>query len=620
MPTRRPDRPLLCRDTWLGDAVSTHDAPDAPSYVLISHCRLGEARVYITFPAPTCLSVLAFARNLRFGLLLRHAKGSVWFLRCPHPWSEERIQIAARKLAEKPVPGLTRAELEMRLAYALELPSIEIADPPLDENNEDAWGVRLVATAAVLKFSSGEDARHLAAELTTTELSMREQLRRAAFLFTSSLDAEALDLARGPAGFNVLLYNFLADSSSNYGIYRKQFARTFPLLARAAAMAYPGSEAFGLRQAVDNGLPIVRYLSRTHGVSASCVRSLSGVGPELAGGHWQERYGIVLRLLDALCPEHRPGRAADAWANFNAAIELAERRFRRKAHTSPLALSWLRATAKNGWANLQHDRGDGTAPSAIAAVDLLRKAAVRVFSDQASTGSRAAVDSVMLITQTVDRFLLGYGSRRLIEHARAFEVAVASAQAGQEDKSQVLDGAFWPFMPMERQFGRRLVRPLTSREVLRQHGQALGICLGYSQLDVYATSCANGKAFLVGLYDIFTDTPLSTARFRLTRDMRDGRFRPELAEFAGRENSPPGEDCRQAVRELINAASEPALQQHWNMGWRVLDEIRRLGRDEARARMERRIFDASLRGALGASGVRLRMQVQRAIELNTGSI
>jgi hypothetical protein len=589
-------------------------APGASAFIHTSRLRLGGALACITFPAPASLPRLALHRNLQFALLLQLANGAVWFLRSPAPWIDERIQAVARALLDQTAPDLLRPELEMRMAYALDLPSLVVADPPLGDVDGDAWGVRLTATAAMLKIDRGAGTRQLADVLSEIESALRQQLRKAAGEFVAGLDAEALELASRQTGFDVGIYNYLADTTCNNNGYRKQFAHNFPLLVRAAALAYPGGEASGLRQAVDNGLPIIRYLSRSLGVSASCVRSLARVGPALAGQHWQERHGILLRLLDALCPEHRPGRDPQAWADFDAAIRLAERRFRRKAHTSPLAMAWLQAAAKGGWAELKHDVESRTEPGIVAAVDLLRNAAVRMFSEQVSKGSKSPVNSVPVITQTVDRHLLGYGSRRLTELARAFEAAVARERNEQADKMHVLDGAFWPFLPSERLYGgRRRIRALASREDLRRHGLALGICLGSSYLDAYAASCARGEAYLVGLFDMVSNAPKSTARFRLLRDIRDGRFRPELMEFTGRENASPSEDCRRALIELIGSAGDAALQQHWNKGFRLMEETQRHGRDAAKERMERLILERGLREALGASYDRLQAEVQRAL-------
>lgn len=593
--------------------------PGASAFIHTSRLRPGGARAYVTFPAPASLPRLALHRNLQFALLLQLANGAVWFLRSPAPWSDERIQAAARALLDQTVPDLLRPELEMRMAYALDLPSLVVADPPLGDVDEDAWGVRLTATAAMLRLDRGAGTRQLADVLAETESALRQQLRKATGEFVAGLDAEALELASRQSGFDVGIYNYLADTACKNNGYRKQFAHNFPLLVRAAALAYPVGEASGLRQAVDNGLPIIRFLSRSLGVSASCVRSLARVGPALAGQHWQERHGILLRLLDALCPEHRPGRDPQAWADFNAAIRLAERRFRRKAHTSPLAMAWLRGTAKGGWAGLMGAGEDSTEPGAVAAVDLLRQAAVRVYGEPAPKGSRATIDTTLVVTQAVDRHLLGYGSRRLIALAREFETAVARTRAEQTDKLHVLQGAYWPLLPAERLCGsgKRLVRPLASREALRRHGQALGICLGWSQLDAYASSCALGEAYLVGLFDA-DGVPFSTARFRLIRDMRDGLFRLELAEFTGRENTTPSEFCRRALRELVDMAGEPELQQHWAKGRRILQEAQALGRDEARARTEQRVLEKGIREALGATTCdRLRTAVRRALELNT---
>jgi hypothetical protein len=147
--------------------------------------------------------------------------------------------------------------------------------------------------------------------------------------------------------------------------------------------------------------------------------------------------------------------------------------------------------------------------------------------------------------------------------------------------------------------GRRRVASLTSRDALQAHGRALDICLAESYTEHYAAECAEGKTFLLGIYDARNGAPRATAELGLHRDRAIRGYGVELRQFTGRGNALPSPACQSALDEVLASVPTPSMQEHLARTAMALAERRRLSRDAAARRARLLPLDRALRVTLG---------------------
>jgi hypothetical protein len=243
-----------------------------------------------------------------------------------------------------------------------------------------AWDLRQTAVAILARALRAHperwDSASAARETGALEQRFHADLAQALAVFVTGLDQEVLEVAKHHGRVTIELYNYLAREPCR--AWRLQFARTFPILVRAAITGPKGSGGAQIRMMVDSGSPLIKPLAARWAVSQGALRCLLGRPIDHVGPQWQDRPHILVRILDALRPEDRPGDDADDWQRLARAVTTAEEIFRRPAASSPLTLGWLRAAARHKFARVAETRGGrGLPPEAVSLIDELRTALVR---------------------------------------------------------------------------------------------------------------------------------------------------------------------------------------------------------------------------------------------------
>ena len=559
----------------------------------------------IACPVPDSLPRRTPIRHVDCGAVVRCASGTIWGLRTRGtPWTEARLVTAASVLAGETV-GTPTAEVALRLGFALEI-QVSVHDP-LQEPFDAFWAPKRIAGMVLLGLPRPAGVADqalgnwMAGRQRELEHGMRAAIAREWQRFRAGLDAQALAVA-GAGG--AASYNFLVAGSALQRRARQDLARTFPLLLPCALAGATTTMGGTIRQVAESGAPFVRTLARRLHVRPVVLKSLVGVQPELAGGDWVRRPRALLTLLEALRAEDLPRQGdAAAWTGFNRAVALAERLFRRAPWTSTLALCWLREAARGHWRRLE--------PATAASARLLERAAtIDAFHDAAADALQGMLDDRGVVADrspaaaraVLDRHLAALAPAALLRLGERFERALAAARVDLADETGRLAGSvFAALLPHEHlsASGRRRVASLTSRDALKAHGRALDICLAESYTAHYAAECAEGKTFLLGIYDARTGAPRATVELGLHRDRAIRGYGVELRQFTGRGNALPSPACQSALDEVLASVPTPSMQEHLARTAMALAERRRLSKDAAARRARLLPLDRALRVTLG---------------------
>lgn len=239
-----------------------------------------------------------------------------------------------------------------------------------------------------------------------------------------------------------------------------------------------------------------------------------------------------------------------------------------------------------------------------------RAAVIDAFRDAAATAlqgmiedSGAPAERAPSATQAVlDRHLATLPPAALLRLADRFERALADARIELADETGRLAGEiFAALLPRDHMSssGRRRVAALATRGALQAHGRELDICLADSHAAHYAAQCADGKAFVLGIYDTGTGYPCATAELRACRDRASHRYRIEVQQFSGRGNARPSAQCRAALEEVLISSQTPAMQEHIDRTWLSIAQRRRLGKDAAARQARLLPLARALRSAVG---------------------
>ncbi len=608
------------------DSAATIAAPcAAPSgSTLLDAGALPDAGIlaYLTLPAPARVLTPVPLRHVACCALVRLADATVWMLRTRGaPWSPERLAVAARTLREQRGAWRDAVFLTGRLSYALEIATVALLPPVLHRVDPALWDLRRTAVALVmrsLRTGGGMDAAALAQETGATEARLEAELAAALAGFHAATDAEAFALATPASGdADVARYNFLAEAP--HRAWRLQLARTFPLFVHAATTGGDNTPGETIRTAVDAGVPLVRHLAARWDASAGAIRSLIGRDAATVGDPWEGNVRGLVKLLDALRPDDRPGVDSAEWQRFSRAVAAAERIFRAPPWTSALAQMWLREAARQGWARLDEAAAQRLwEPGAIAGVQQFRDSLARWL--ELAVARRAVPPPVPPnagCDAIADHYVSTRSPRRLVALAGRFEASRRGIRPELVEESSLLGGeVFLPLLPAETLSaeGTRIAAPLTSRAALQRHGEAMDNCLEAMLLDSYVADCAAAKTFVLGILDATTRKPVSTAEVGLRRQPRTGRIEAHVVQHTAQSNAPPSASCRRALAEAIAAVGSDAVQQHLAAGLLILRQRRVLGETRAKEEGERMLLGEALAQTLGvavleelAAGVRKRL-------------
>ena len=173
--------------------------------------------------------------------------------------------------------------------------------------------------------------------------------------------------------------------------------------------------------------------------------------------------------------------------------------------------------------------------------------------------------------------------KQLTTLAARWRDAYAAEMAGDASLIACMRGErYWGFAPSPfmSSDGRRRVVPLVSRQLLVDFGTALSNCLEASHLQSYDTACRSGGTFVVGLVDVNSGAPRSTAEFKVGRLQDGAKMAVEMVQHTARRNAAPSQSCESAMRELLRHVEGEPVQRHLRLG--VAAEI---GRASCRERV-----------------------------------
>jgi hypothetical protein len=585
---------------------------------------VGDRPDRVIFPPVDDALAAAPLRNVTCCALLRLRDDSARFLRMTAmPWTGDRLDAVERSLLRLDGDGASDPELARRIAYELGMPTLALANAPLDRVDPAAWDLRRTAVALVSRTLCRHPDRvepsRAREQATALEQCLRADLERSLATFAAGLDPEARVVATRHGRLDVALYNFLVRKP--HRAWRLQFAQTFPILVHAAATGGWGSSGANIRAMVDAGLPLLKHLAARWAVSPGTLRCLLGRAVDHIGLAWQEKPHTLVRILDALRPEDRPGDGPEGWRRLDDAVMAAEEIFRRPVASSPLTLGWLREAARHGFARLDETRGGRRLPpEAVPLIDRLRTALVEHLATVAVAKLANNDGDLRVAAATVaDRQLAMLHPGRLAAIARDFALEYAPRRAALEREMRVADGRrFWPLLPRDfvAAAGARRVTPLATRAEFRQEGMAQDLCLqGGAELAHMAQACTSGEVYLLSVRDAGTGAPLSTAEIHVVRSLGVGRPELRVRQHKARGNARPSPACAAALAEALSWAAGREVQEHLEEGRRDAWK-RRKATPATVADLDFAVTREALRAALGDD---LRTMLERATQEVVGA-
>jgi hypothetical protein len=241
--------------------------------------------------------------------------------------------------------------------------------------------------------------------------------------------------------------------------------------------------------------------------------------------------------------------------------------------------------------------------AAIAAVHRFRDTLARLLElDQGDASHPPAAAARLALEAAANRFVASRPKRRLREIAERFVRELRDPRTeSMRQAARIANRRHWPLLAddLASADGSRIVRPLVERDALNSHGSALDICLTAEYLAPPSLDTTPVAHFILGLVNAAKSTPVSTAEIRVSRSLRDGRFRAEVLQHTGYRNRPPSRACAAALEEALAAVRAPAAQAHLEVAFRALRERARVSQAEADRRAERGLLDDVLTRTLG---------------------
>lgn len=532
----------------------------------------GDCAAAVVMPAPCIDLPRATARNVPSCAIVRLESGPVWLVKVlGYWWSTQRLITAARVL-QNHGDVLQPSELSDRLCEELELPGVSASRPGPADFDGSAWGVRRVAVAIHLARAFSAAPAH-PAPLTSADVAavvdrMTEQLALALRRFQSGLDSEAMRHAARSGVMDQDIYNYLSDIEHRRN--RLQVAAVLPLFLRCLVLRPDVPPYRQIRLAVDRGSPLVNAACEAMKISPSAIRCVIGRDVSICGEAWEEAPDTLVRLLNSVRPEARPGPDPESWKRLQDLVDFAEQELGRRLSESFFGRAWVRETLQAGAKSPRRGRETLSDSRSVAAVESLRDELIRVVElESRMPGTRQTAVQATAIRASVECLLDARTVRQLIATGMQWQQEYAAARSERDDLMEFLRGArYWPLLPAEHvtvDRSRRVV-PLANGAQVQAHGIAMGICLAGSHLQAYDTACRKGRAFLLSILDGATGRPLSTVELKVSRPRKSAAMSVGVVQHTGRANAAPSEACRRALRELTPVFAGDSVQRHLRLG------------------------------------------------------
>ncbi len=512
---------------------------------------------------------------------MRLSRGQIWVLSVVgYRWTSERLTFVAEMLEAHGEADLDVVWIN-RLSDQLGLPNLRIELPTVTDLEWSGWNVRPLAVALALAraFSGDSVAQGAITSADAEELAsaIRRALNDAMARFRSELDGDALARCKDYGEFALRVYNYLAAHRRN----RLQFAGALPVFLQAVSLPRDDSLYREMRQAIDAGQPLTGMVCRATGVGPSVFKALAGLPVDVCGARWLERPVGLMKLINVIRPDRRPGQDPVAWARLNSLVEEAESVTGRRIDQSLVAQMWVR--------DAMHARAGIHGVGSAAKLDIQASVLVENFRNElyAAVGvsqlareklrSAGAHDGVH---QAIDRWLLQRTRKQLATLAVRWQDAYAAETSDDASLIACIRGErYWALLPspFTSSDGRRRVVPLVSRQQLVGFGTAMVNCLRERSLKEFDAACCSGGTFVVGLVDGESGAPRSAAEFRLKQDRDGTRMVVEVVQHTARQNAFPGEPCKRTMQELLLHVQCDSVQRHLRLGVTAVRASRRQG-------------------------------------------
>jgi hypothetical protein len=510
--------------------------------------------------------------------LLRLENGTVWMLVLRgEAWTPKRLRAAADVLADLSAQAFTTSSVAQRLRESLGIRSLTVAVPALDHIDERAWEIDKVAFAWSRRCATREPGavpeRRSADEIEwETGTALREELRDTLCGFVAAMDSAALRIARLGRRFDLRVYNYLAYTPCRQ--YRLQFAETVPSLLLTAVVAVPESLGEEVRTIVDTGAPLVKGLAARWGVRSGVIRHLVGRGSSNVGIQWSRDAKGLAIALNALHPQDLPGERAAEWQAFNRMVITGERIFLQPVWKTDAGLKWLR-TCVRLWKRGEDDVLALWLPkwNDLGQVERFRRALAEGVQRESATPRRnRAGDAPRAAGRAVDQTLLDLADDALVDAAKQFSDELGRTRRANQlrqikAKQQLLALAPGDFISAD---GSIRVTSLCTAYQFFQHGKKIRNCLRTTSVASMARRKRPGTVFVIGLFDVGSGKPLSTAEIHAHPLNNHTQYRLCVRQHTGKANVQPSEPCARVLKEFLSYCRTKEVRQHLLDNWQAL--------------------------------------------------
>lgn len=374
--------------------------------------------------------------------------------------------------------------------------------------------------------------------------------------FLGALDTKAVAMARSAGGLRPTYYNFLVVEDAIVCRNRRQAAERFPLMLPNLARNKSYAE---ICRVIDRGEPLVEKLVGFYGVTKSSVKFLAGLPISLVDPRWQSGVGTLIRLIDGITPEFRPGNP-DEWKRFFLTVDYIARISRMPVLTTQNRL-WLNACSRTKF-RLPESGIPDVAVGAREIDDLFAGLREAIRWEIENVLDEPLSELVLLKLTNHASMALG-GLDKLQRLARKYsEVFRREQQSLQQYDRELILGIRWHSpLPEGLSCYRRIVVPLCMPDELRKEAQNMQNCV-----DGYSGRCLRGESQIWSLRQDDGRT-MSTLETAIVRE--NGRLVPKIVQHRAASNFGTGPECDAAAYQLYKQLlqKQDALENYWK--WKV---------------------------------------------------
>ncbi len=516
----------------------------------------GALRQWVFFPG-TADAVRQVASSQTFRLVVETAKGRLVIATVTLRIAPDIILAAnlGRLVDERPFELASRerisGEFGARHGITIELLDIDLDhDDPLTITAAIPRAIALAAresgAAEARRIPLSELRKSITGRLTGEWIRTREE-------FIGRLDPDVVAEARAIDGLRPSSYSYLSTGSAVHRRNRAQAIAAFPLL-QPVLMTPPFDV---VRDAIDQGLPLIDLLAAHLLAPKAMIRALRGVTAEDLGKR-AGQLGTLVKLLREIPPDWWP-RDPITWRQFAAAVSGIGQLSRHPITTAANQL-WLRRCAQNGY------QLPATTPEDLLRLgqdidefmDALRRALYWALPDPRNASlTRPAMRPI----EIASRFRSGVGLERLSRLVQRFGDEYRRAVAEFAEEAELWRGVRWPAIGGANKYGSFEIIPLLTPDALKAEGERMGNCVAG-----YVEKCVKGKSQIWSVRHI-GGLPLSTLETRI-QTSPEGRGILHVVQHKGVSNREAPDSARSAVQAHIDRLSKSPEQVRQYLDWK----------------------------------------------------